>query len=188
MLHESLSKDIDFLNRDMLLLFRRKGADPSAIDRSQKASKALREKLSKIMIQRKKDVLGKDLPNKTEQVIFCDLSKLQKEVYRHVVELPDFDLIKKSSAPCDCGVNQNFFRVFSRLSTKAEQIEYYRTNKDKIKKQSRCCKKIPLNPRRFEEGEPKIDPDAVIWRTHSAHCAEDTSTEGCDRCPQCCSL
>jgi SNF2 family DNA or RNA helicase len=172
------------------LSFRQKGADPSAIEKSQKASKALRAKLRKIMIERKKDeVLCDQLPEKNEQVIFCNLSKLQKEVYQQVVELPDFDVVKKGSAPCDCGVNQNFFREYLRLSTKAEQLEFYRNNKERIVKQSKCCKNIPHNPRRYEEGEPAIDPDAAVWRTLDAHCANEVSAiQGCERCPYCCTF
>lgn len=170
--------------------YRQKGAQKSTVERSEKASKALRTKLAKIMIERcKKDVLGDMLPQKSEHVIFCSLSKLQKEVYRHVVELPDFDLIKKASTPCDCGVNQNFFKKFRRLRTKAEQLDFYRNNKDKIVAQSKCHKKIPLNPRRLEDDEPKIDPDAAIWRTLDRHCEnEDAAVNGCPTCPRCCAL
>jgi SNF2 family DNA or RNA helicase len=169
---------------------RQKGAQKSIVERSEKASKSLRTKLAKIMIERcKKDVLGDMLPQKSERVIFCNLSKLQKEVYRHVVELPDFDLVKKASTPCDCGVNQNFFKKFRRLKTKAEQLDFYRNMKDQIVQQSKCHKKIPLNPRRLEDGEPKIDPDAAIWRTLDRHCEnEDAALNGCPTCPRCCSL
>lgn len=178
------------LNLVLFCSCRQKGAEPSTVERSEKASKALRTKLAKIMIERRKvDVIGDMLPQKSERVIFCSLSKLQKEVYRHVVELPDFDLVKKASTPCDCGVNQNFFRAFRRLTSKAEQLDFYRNNKKRITQQFECCKKIPLNPRRFEEGEPKIDPDAAIWRSLDKHCNDDDAAlNGCARCPRCCAL
>lgn len=140
------------------------------------------------MIERKKeDVLGDQLPEKNEQVIFCELSPLQKEVYRHVLQLPDFELVRKGSAPCDCGINMHIFKQFLRLSSKAEQVEFSRTNKNRIVKQSKCCKQIPLNPRRHEPGEPEIDPDAAIWRTLDAHSAgEGAILGGCEQCPWCC--
>jgi SNF2 family DNA or RNA helicase len=169
---------------------RQKGADPSIVERSEKASKALRTKLAKIMIERNKStVLGEMLPQKSERVIFCGLSKLQKEVYKHVVELPDFVLIKRATCPCNCGINQNFFRTFRLLGSKAEQLDFYRNNKDRIVPQFKCCKKIPLNPRHHEDGEPKIDPDAAIWRTLDKHCLnEEAALYGCDKCPRCCAL
>ena len=170
--------------------YRQKCADPRVKARSEVASAELRKGLSKIYIKRdKKDVLKGLLPDKNEQMILCDLSPLQKEVYRHVVELPDFDLVKHGNRPCDCGINQIFFRKLFKLKSKAEQLEYMRTNKTKIYNQSKCCKKIPINPRYGEEGEPYIDQDAAIWRTLDAHGTDDAvANEGCERCPWCCTL
>ena len=170
--------------------YRKKGVDPRAKARSEAASAELRKGLNKIYIKReKKDVLKGQLPDKNEELILCDLSPLQKEVYRHVIKLPDFDLVKHGSRPCDCGINQNFFRKLVKLKGKAEKLEYMRTNKSKIISQSKCCKKIPVNPRYGEEGEPFIDQDAPIWRTLDAHCSNDNVAKGgCDRCPWCCTL
>ena len=110
-------------------------------------------------------------------------------MYRHVIQLPDFDNVKHGSRPCDCGINQEFFRKLLKLNGKAEQVEYTRTHKSSVKKQATCCKKIPINPRYGEEGEPKIDPDAAIWRTLDSHCTDDqVAEEGCERCPWCCTL
>lgn len=143
------------------------------------------------MIERKKaDVLGEQLTSKSEQLILCDPSPLQKEVYRHVVELPDFDMVKRGHAPCDCGVNRHFFQKFYRLRTKKEQVEYWRNNKNQIIKQSECCKRIPLNPmnpRGDVEGEPKFDPDAAIWRAMKGHNRNDEH-ESCEKCPFCCTF
>jgi SNF2 family DNA or RNA helicase len=106
-----------------ILMARQKVADPAAIARSEAASSEIRKKLAKIKIERKKkDVLGDQLTAKTERVIFCSLTKLQKEVYRLLIELPDFDNVKRGGCPCDCGVNQSFFRKFKRLTEKSEQI------------------------------------------------------------------
>ena len=150
----------------------------------------MRKGLSKIYIKReKKDVLKGHLPEKNEEFILCDLSPLQKEVYRHVVKLPDFDLVKHGSRPCDCGVNQNFFRKLLKIEEKTEQLDYMRKNKSKIVNQSNCCKKIPANARHSKTDEPLIDQDAVIWRTLDGHCSnDDAAKNGCERCPWCCTL
>jgi SNF2 family DNA or RNA helicase len=169
---------------------RQKGATAAAEKKGEEAAKMLRSKIYSIMIERKKeDVLKDDLPDKDEQVVLCGLSSLQKEVYRHVIDLPDFELVKKAQAPCDCGINQNFFRKFNRLSSKAERLEFYRNHKEEIVKQSKCCKQLPINLEWGEEGEPKIDPDAVIWRTMDVHNVNEIAAlEGCEKCPWCCAF
>ena len=51
---------------------------------------------------------------------------------------------------------------------------------------------MPLNPQAHIDGEPKIDPDAVIWRTLDAHLKVNQWTTddcaGCKRCPWCCNF
>mmetsp|Transcript_203 Transcript_203/g.263 ORF Transcript_203/g.263 Transcript_203/m.263 type:complete len:1537 (-) Transcript_203:110-4720(-) len=184
---EAFKKEID---RPMTY-GRQKGANPTARSNSKAISERLRKMLNKIMIKRnKEDVFPDDqIPEKNEQAILCDLSPLQKEVYMHVLELPDFELVRHGSRPCDCGINKNVFRKIQQLSCKAEQLEYYRTHKDDIIKQSRCCKKLPVNPRFGEEGEPYVDQDGTIWRAMEAHTTDNTTAnEGCERCPYCCTF
>mmetsp|Transcript_3344 Transcript_3344/g.8920 ORF Transcript_3344/g.8920 Transcript_3344/m.8920 type:complete len:1185 (-) Transcript_3344:13-3567(-) len=185
------TKDEFKINIDRpITLGRHKCADPRAKARSEAASSELRKGLSKIYIKReKKDVLKGQLPEKNEEFILCDLSPLQKEVYRHVVKLPDFDLVKHGSRPCDCGVNQDFFRKLLKLKGKTEQLDYMRKNKSKLVSQSKCCKKVPFNSRYGKTDEPFMDQDAAIWRTLDVHCGnDDIAKKGCDRCPWCCTL
>ena len=173
---------------------RQKGVNPAAKKKSEAIGVHLREMLSKMMIKRtKREVFpGDQIPQKTEMVVFCDLSPLQKEVYMQVLELPEFDLVKHGSRPCDCGINQDFFRQFRKLSCKAEQLEYYRRNKSSIQNQSQCCRRLPINPRyglEGGEGEPYIDQDATIWRSLKAHSSDDAAAaEGCKNCPYCCTF
>jgi SNF2 family DNA or RNA helicase len=142
-------------------------------------------KLKKIYIERTKDeVLKELLPEKHEQLVLCELSLLQKRVYAHVLTLPDIELVRKAQSPCDCGVNTGFFQRLHRLQTPAERLAYYRKHKEDIVQRRQCCYRIPLNPRRDEEGQPQIDPDAAIWRMLDAH----DSDEGCKYCPSCCGL
>jgi SNF2 family DNA or RNA helicase len=152
------------------------------------AKACLQKALSNIMIERKKaDVLGEQLTAKTEELILCDPSPLQKEVYRHVVELPDFDIVKRGHAPCDCGVNRRFFQKFYHLNTQAERVDFYRNHKKEIVKQSKCHHRLPWNPRRGVAGEPEIDPDAAIWRSMKSH-NKDKDYTPCENCPWCCSF
>lgn len=173
---------------------RQKGANAQTRSKSKAVSEKLRERLDKLMIKRRKEdvFLDNQIPEKNEQVLFCDLSPLQKEVYMHVLQLPDFELVKYGSRPCDCGINQEVFREIRKLSCQAERLEYFRTNKNQIIKQSKCCKKLPLNPRynpKENNGEPYIDQDATIWRALEGHnSSDDAAIGGCEHCPWCCTF
>lgn len=113
----------------------------------------------------------------------CELSPLQKQVYQHLLTLPDFDLVRKANSPCDCGVNSGFFQRVHRLKTRAERVAFYRQNKDSIVVRRECCYMYPQNPRYVEGGdEPLIDPDAAIWRMINGH----GNGEPCSKCPFCC--
>ena len=138
--------------------------------------------MSAIYLQRKKEtVLRDELPEKEERVILCELSDLQKRIYQHMLTLPDYDLLKKAQCPCDCSRNREFFRKYVKLASAAERLAYFRRNKDSVLKMRECCYDRPYNPRRFEPGQPEIDPDAVLWRYLDCH--EDDV--GCDSCPYC---
>lgn len=167
---------VDFVNRA-------KTATADAIRRSNETRELLNERLKEIMIERKKgDVLKDRLPDKSEQLILCELSELQKKVYQHVLSLPDFELVKKAQAPCDCDVNKVFFQRYQRLKSPVERLDFYRRNKDQIVMRKKCCHKIPTI--RGPDGKVKIDPDAALWRMLDAHKNE----QGCDHCPLCCCL
>ena len=113
----------------------------------------------------------------------CELSPLQKQVYQHLLSLPEFDLVRQANSPCDCGVNAGFFQRVQRMETQKERVAYYRQNKKAVIQRRECCYVFPKNPR-FEPGgdEPLINPDAAIWRMIKNH----ANGEPCERCPFCC--
>lgn len=102
-------------------------------------------------------VLKDKLPEKDERIVFCELSPLQKKIYKHILDQPDFMILKQYYMPCDCGVNQRFFDELQQLSTREERIEYQRLHKDDIKKRGECCFVVPYTFRR----SGVIDPRAV---------------------------
>jgi len=72
----------------------------------------LSRKMGEIYLRRDKaTVLRDDLPQKDERIIFCEPSKLQKELYQHIIAQPDFVLLSTANAPCDCGVNRKVRRA-----------------------------------------------------------------------------
>ena len=161
-----------------------KGANQDAKRMSSEESQALNRKLSKLFIERTKlEVLSDKLPNKEQHVVFCEMSELQKQIYENVQTLPDVELVKLGCSPCDCGINQEFFKKYVKLRTEAERIKYCRENKRDIYPRKSCCYSVPWNPRKDVPGQPLINPDAVLWRRSEVH--NEESGDGCHRCPYC---
>jgi SNF2 family DNA or RNA helicase len=58
-------------------------------------SKELTDKLRSLYLRRTKDEVLKDaLPMKDERIVFCEPSELQKLIYQHILEQPDFVLLR----------------------------------------------------------------------------------------------
>ena len=102
-----------------------------------------------------------------ERVILCPLSSLQKDIYEYILELPDYLLLRGANAPCDCGVNQNYFHEYRNLVSEAERIEYQR--KHEFKKRWECCYRVP------KEGDK-----AVLYEFQHRN-----KTTECENCPFC---
>lgn len=49
------------------------------------------------------EVLSDLLKGKSDTVVFCDVSNVQRELYLNVLSLPEFQLLKRAKEPCDCG-------------------------------------------------------------------------------------
>ena len=133
-----------------------------------------------VLLHRKKsEVLKNELTEKMQRVIFCELSDIQKRLYRHVLTLPDYHLLRTANTPCDCGVNQTFFLEFRRLKTTKEKLEYQRRKQKEVMLRKEHCYQIPHNPNRFDPDEPPIDPRAAIWSS------QHDGAEQCPNCPSC---
>jgi hypothetical protein len=120
--HKELWSQIDLVAPNYLgstKAFMEKYAKPIKLSRQRKANELAinfgdqqKHELDKLLNgevflkRNKKDVLSDKLPLKLESVLFCQVSALQLHVYQHVLGLPDFDILIKSNAPCDCGVNK----------------------------------------------------------------------------------
>jgi SNF2 family DNA or RNA helicase len=58
-------------------------------------SQELTDKLRSLYLRRTKDEVLKDaLPMKDERIVFCEPSELQKLIYQHILEQPDFVLLR----------------------------------------------------------------------------------------------
>ena len=160
------------------LVYSTKDANAYAIELGELKSREFSARLSKLFIQRtKEEELSDKLPMKDERIVFCELSELQKQIYQHLLTLPDFLLLINSPAPCDCGVNQKYFLEYQHLTSREEKIEYQRRNVKHLVNRARCCGKRPVLSRDSDE----LHPLAVLWRQHKDH----TGGEECEKCPYC---
>jgi len=72
--------------------FRRRFEIPIA-DGDERAAQALRSRLEPFVLRRTKEDVARELPDRTEQIIDCDLSPLQRRLYRGIAEAARRDVI-----------------------------------------------------------------------------------------------
>ena len=186
---------------DPLKYARAKDAKAECVSMGKDRQKVLDRMLKPVYLVRKKEEALKDnLTKKNEKVVFCQLSDVQKQLYRHILTLPDYDLLRFANAPCECGVNTQYFIRYKKLKTKKEQIAYQRRHKDQLKSKKRCCFRYPRNPYWDDNdlSEPFIDPDAILWKQlHDKPIGDPDSIEEdildnkyitCKQCPSCIQL
>lgn len=142
---------------------RAKDATPAVVELGQERSNELSSLMYKAYLRRtKEEVLQSELPEKDEKIVFCELSDLQKWIYQHMLEQPDFRMLRHSADPCDCGVNRPFFKFLKKMRTREDKLEFMRKNRKEVWKRSGCCYRTPI----ISLDDRRIDPGAVIWKNH----------------------
>ena len=82
----------------------RHGVDDTTLGRGRDKAEQLRRLLRKYMLKRtKKDTLADQLPQKADNVVFCDMSALQIRASKRLLEMEEFQLLIRHEEPCDCG-------------------------------------------------------------------------------------
>jgi superfamily II DNA or RNA helicase len=80
------------------------GADDYTLGRGRDRADQLKRLLRRYVLKRtKKVVLAGQLPEKSDNVVFCELSPLQRRVYRRLLDSPDMQLLVRFAEDCDCG-------------------------------------------------------------------------------------
>ncbi len=74
--------------------FRRRFENPIG-EGDEKAAQALRSRLEPFVLRRTKEDVARELPERTEQVIECELSPLQRRLYRGIAEAARRDVLAK---------------------------------------------------------------------------------------------
>ena len=93
-------------------MFRRtKDATTEVVKLGDSRAVDLSKKLEKVYFRRTKEVLQGVLPKKEEHIIFCELSDLQKDLYKYILGQPDFTFLRNYNAPCDCSVNRKVRKI-----------------------------------------------------------------------------
>ncbi|XP_037071357.1 DNA excision repair protein ERCC-6-like 2 [Pollicipes pollicipes] len=54
------------------------------------------------LLRRTKALIANQLPNKTDQIVYCPPSEFQREVYRTVLASPDVQMLLQRTKPCFC--------------------------------------------------------------------------------------
>ncbi|KAI6711405.1 hypothetical protein JHW43_006066 [Diplocarpon mali] len=69
----------------------------------QTAEKLRDNLLPQFFLRRMKSLIAHQLPKKTDKVVFCPLTNLQKQAYEHFLVSDIVEAVKFSSEECDCG-------------------------------------------------------------------------------------
>ena len=59
-------------------------------------------------LSRTKQIIQKQLPEKTDQVVFCPLTPMQLEVYKRILSTEDVKSLIDGDTRCDCGSNKQY--------------------------------------------------------------------------------
>lgn len=69
----------------------------------QTAEKLRDNLLPQFFLRRMKSLIAHQLPKKTDKVVFCPMTSLQKEAYERFLESPLVETVRTSGEYCDCG-------------------------------------------------------------------------------------
>ncbi|KAH7372953.1 hypothetical protein KP509_17G031100 [Ceratopteris richardii] len=101
----------------------KQGQRISAPERFVRIAEERRHRLAKVLkkylLRREKhDTIGHLMMGKEDNVIFCEMSPLQRRVYKRLLETPDFQSLVRKDEPCTCGSRltraECCFRVLSQ--------------------------------------------------------------------------
>eukprot|EP00887_Chlorella_sp_A99_P006990 scaffold2.g6990.t1 len=86
-----------------LKLGQKEGADCHELKDGRTAQRQLIKALEGVLLRRNKGLIASQLPSKSDNIVYCQLSDLQLAAYRRVLDLPDVVLVINYDQPCPCG-------------------------------------------------------------------------------------
>lgn len=96
-------KEFNIYYADPIKLARNKSASELVLKTGQDRAFKIRKINQEFLLRRTKKLIQHQLPQKTENVVYCSLSELQQKVYEKIASGPDCSLLKFAKDPCDCG-------------------------------------------------------------------------------------
>jgi len=100
--------------------FRRRFENPIA-DGDERATRALRSRLEPFVLRRTKEDVARELPERTEAIISCDLSPIQRRLYRGIAEAARRDVLGKLDEEGGGGLEGASVHVLAAL-TRLRQV------------------------------------------------------------------
>jgi len=67
------------------------------------AKKLVENLLPQFFLRRMKSLIAHQLPKKSDRVVFCPLTELQRDAYERFLDSEIVDIVKHSAEACDCG-------------------------------------------------------------------------------------
>jgi SNF2 family DNA or RNA helicase len=61
----------------------------------------------RVILRRDKSVIADKLPSKTDHILFCPLTPLQRTLYDQALSSPEIAFLKRSASDCSCGSKRN---------------------------------------------------------------------------------
>ncbi len=69
----------------------------------QTAKKLVNNLLPQFFLRRMKSLIAHQLPKKSDKVVFCPLTDVQRDAYERFLDSPTVDRVKRAAQFCDCG-------------------------------------------------------------------------------------
>ncbi|GAA5973582.1 hypothetical protein JCM11641_007134 [Rhodosporidiobolus odoratus] len=93
----------DLLDRPLKYAQKVDATDEQLVTGRSRAQALVTNLLPNFWLRRTKDSVKLQLPKKTDNVVLCPLTELQKEVYRRLISLKDVEVMLTADDPCPCG-------------------------------------------------------------------------------------
>ena len=66
------------------------------------AQNELNDRISHMHLRRTKELIKDQLPKKIDRIVFCPLTRVQRDCYKNILDSETIRFIKKRNDPCDC--------------------------------------------------------------------------------------
>jgi SNF2 family DNA or RNA helicase len=83
---------------------------PLDVELERQRAKQLVSIMQIISLRRTKSLIASQLPNKTDSVVFCQMSEVQLRAYQRLLDSPDFMVLKSMRKQCECQSERGIYQ------------------------------------------------------------------------------